>query len=807
MKHPRELMAFLLATALGTHPGLADGSIMLKNQQSEVVFDMASGTVGELRVLRDGQWQTTGAKGPVAAGRRPGEYLLAVDGKALWFNPQQVQPDGKTLKLTGSTQQMEVTITWTPVPEDAFLITYTVKSGREVQSLALGLDAFNLAPDQVRQIYCLPHSVPHFLDGDAKKAPAGLIDNGGTWNNTFSLIADATTYSVSILPPEFRLGCEPDPGAAKDYWVGFRPHPDQDHPTELAGVSPNDGSILLVANHQRPVKTGETVTRRFLLALTPNGGGYTTGFHLAQFMNLAGYRRQCNSMELYRKSMAYLLDNPCCYVRHDKHGENFMGSNHSGDGTGYGNGFCYYAMYGNSFTVAAFNQYARSVGEAPENLARLQGPNNFLLKTAVQNPNGSFWSMLPLNDETSYVDQAYRKWIQTHATGWIAYYLLIAHEIGGDPEYLAAARKALQWLASIQRDDGSYPKYFENGTPSTELQGDCAWNALAMLKASQLKIDVDRIDFKARGLRTVDWICNGPLKECRFQGSFEDVGGVVDSYCSSVSAHAAVVAYEQTKDEKFLTAAEQMLSVSLAWVTCDYAARQDQQSWDATLAWQPAYGHVESTTCWYPCSYTLPLAYLVASDLGRYRQGARAEQWTQVARCLPLLESYLRDNDKTKCKWGMEWRIFPFLVFSEWGNSQTCWATMEIFKNRAERAVNGLQFDAQLRTMIDGQSATIFAPKWGWPAPGPLVEINPEVDPLVLKTTGGDLFVILLAEGRTISDTLKFAALAALLPTGQCTVTNVADKTIIGTYGKAQLQAGIPVAFKNVQVLKLSEVR
>ena len=288
-----------------------------------------------------------------------------------------------------------------------------------------------------------------------------------------------------------------------------------------------------------------------------------------------------------------------------------------------------------------------------------------------------------------------------------------------------------------------------------------------MLKAGQLKIDVDKIDFKARGLRTVDWICRGPLKECRFQGSFEDVGGVVDSYCSSVSAKAAVAAYEQTKDEKYLAAAEQMLSVSLAWVTCDYAARQDQQSWDANRAWQPAYGHVESTTCWYPCSYTLPMVYLVASDLGRYRQGARAELWTQVARCLPLLESYLRDNDKTKCKWGMEWRIFPFLVFSEWGNSQTCWAAMEIYKNRAERAVSGLKFDAQLRTPIDGQTATIFAPKWGWPAPGPLVEIAPEVDPLVLKADGGDLFLVLLAEGRTIDDKLKFSALVRAASCGQ----------------------------------------
>jgi len=802
----RVLMVSLLAAVFCTQ-GLASDAVLLKNRKSEVVFDKASGALQDFRVLLDDQWQTSRAKGPTAAGRRPGDYLIAVDGNVQWFNLPKAEPEGDGLKFSGSAQQMEAAVTWLPVREDAFLVTYTVKAGRDANSLSLGIDAFNLASEQVRKIYCLPQSVPHLLDGDAEKAPIGLIANANTWNNTFSLITDFATYSVSILPPEFRLDCKLDHAAAKDYLVGFRPHPDKNHKDEISDVSPKDGSILLVANHNRPVKNGEIVTRRFLLSVTPNRGGYTTGYHIAQFMSLAGYHRKCNSLELYRKSMAYLLDNPNCYVRYDKHGENFMGSNQSGDGKGYGNGFCYYAMYGNSFTMAAFHQYARSLGESAAENARLKGPSQFLLKSSVQNPDGSYWSMLPLDDKTGYVNQAYRKWIETHATGWIAYYLLTAYEISDDKECLASARKALKWLAAIQKDDGGYPKYFENGKPSTELQGDCAWNALAMFKASQLKIDVEKIDFKARGLKTVDWICRGPLKECRFQGSFEDVGGVVDSYCSSVSAKAAIAAFEQTKEEKYLTAAEQMLSVSLAWVTCDYASRRDQQSWNAKLAWQPAYGHVESTTCWYPCSYTLPMAYLVASDLGRYRQGERAEVWTQVARCLPLLESYLREDDKTKCKWGMEWRIFPFLVFSEWGNSQTCWATLEIYKNRAERAVPGLRFDAQLRARIDGQTATIFAPKWGKPGPGPLLEIDANVDPLVLKAEGGDLFIILLAEGHAINDKLKFIAIADRLPASKCTVTNVLDKSLLGSFSKEQLRAGIPMIFKNVQVLKINGER
>ena len=61
---PGEWIAVLLAAALCTQGALAAESIVLRNQQSEVVFDVASGGVGDIRVLQDGQWQTTCAKAP-----------------------------------------------------------------------------------------------------------------------------------------------------------------------------------------------------------------------------------------------------------------------------------------------------------------------------------------------------------------------------------------------------------------------------------------------------------------------------------------------------------------------------------------------------------------------------------------------------------------------------------------------------------------------------------------------------------------------------------------------------------------------
>lgn len=891
----------------------AEESFSLRSKTASLSFDAETGVLRKARVLQDG-WQDLPASGPVAAGRRQGEYLFVADGKPEWFVPQEVRQEGSTLRLAYERPDARIEIVWAPVFEDAFLISYRVDAKQDIESLSVGLDVFNLDAQQIRHTYCVPQSLPYFRDGKANRVPTGLAPNLETWNNTFSLITDEVTYSLSVLPPEFRLDSRLDPRAGRDYLVGFRPAAERDEglavtyqgrtidkvgtlqlekdgtpdhqisveglkepeiltvtihrdalswtsdaarttnwkcaleregrrlnvffsplassqtasselPAELylvityrdgqssgtvfspvkqqmlPGISPNDGSILLVANHNRPVKKGQSITRRFLLAVSPNRGGYTTGRHVGQYMNLAGYRKNNNSLSLYRKSMAYLLDNPNAYTAEHNQGGNFFGAIHSGTGKPYGNGHAFYAMYGNSFAIGALNQYAQLSGIDADSLARLKGPDHFLLHTPVQNPDGSYWSMLDLLLDKGYCDQAFRKWVETHATGWVTYFLLTAHQISGEDKYLPAARKALRWLASVQREDGSFPKYFENGQASAEVQGDSAWNALAFFKAAELGLNVDGIDFKARGLQCVDWIRANQLNTRRFYGAFEDVGGVVESYTSSIAARAAVEAYRQSKDEAYLTAAEQMLTVSLAWMSCDYGWRDDTHAWDHSLLWQPAYGQIESTTCYYPCSYTLPMLYLAATEIAGHRQGEKARFWTQVARNVPLLDSFFRENDKTQAKYGMEWRAFPFLVFSDWGNGQTCWVIIETLKNRTQRAIRGLKFNAQGQTVIDGTTATIHAPKWD--ADGPLLEIDAEVDPLLLTTEDGDLYVILLAEGRTIVDKLAFKAASRLLAGSEFVLSDAVTGAELGTFSKAQLQAGVPLTVENAMMLRI----
>ncbi len=521
-------------------------------------------------------------------------------------------------------------------------------------------------------------------------------------------------------------------------------------------------------------------------------------------MALVSNPHRTNLLELYRKSMSYLLDDPCCFVATPKYGKGFWGAVHSKTGEGYGNGRAFYAMYGSSFSLAAFTQYAAMNGEDPGGMERLQeGPARFLTATDVLTPEGAYWSMLDV-DKGTLVDQANRKWLETHATGWVAYYLLNAYEIGGDARFLDAATKNLKWLASVQNSDGSFPKYFEYGKPSAEKQGDLAWNALTFLKAHEMGVAVPGEDLSRRGIQALEWLLENPVKNMQYYGSFEDVGGVIESYSSSVSAHALMAAYRLTGNAKYLQGAKAALSVSLAWITCDYCPiGQAENSWNIAKAIQPAYAQVESAVCYYSCSYTLPMMYVAASEVAAVTQGAERNYWLQIVRQFSQMEVFFSDIAGSKARFGMEWLTAPFLVFTEWGNSQTCWAIMETLRQRASIAVPDLKLDCRMQGALNGKRVSAIAPKWD-NASGSMLELDPQIDPLVLRVEDGSLRLLLLAEGMNLDATLALKGLAASLNGKGFAVINVESGQILGTYTVQQLREGIPVTVRGHLLLELN---
>jgi hypothetical protein len=792
---------YCMVVALGTvsaHPDNGN-DFSLQAGKAEIQFT-SGGLLRSIRLETHAGWRKTAAAGSVLSGRRKGEWYVRCGDKATWMKPETVAKKGNVMLLNCRGEDADLAVEWSPVFEDAFLVTCRLTAKKDLPSATIGLDMFNLPPEAVKATYCLSHSLPGIRNEEGNNIPVGFIGNDATLNNTFSLITGEGTFSLSVLTPQNRRTILPDSEAGKDYWVGFKPGT-----VPFPFPPPLNGSITLMAHCHNGILEGESVVRQFLIAAAANASGVsTTGLHIGQYMALVSNPHRTNLLELYRKSMGYLLDDSCCFVTTPKHGKGFWGAVHSGTGEGYGNGRAFYAMYGCSFSVAAFTQYAAMNGQDPRRMERLQeGPARFLTATDVLTPEGAYWSMLDV-DKGALVDQANRNWLETHATGWIAYFLLRAYEISGDDRFLDVATKNLKWLASVQNSDGSFPKYFENGKPSTERQGDLAWNALTFLKANEMGVAVLGEDLRGRGVLAMDWLLENPVKNMQYFGSFEDVGGVIESYSSSVSAHALMAAYRLTGNTKYLQGAKAALSVSLAWITCDYCPiGQPENSWNIAKAIRPAYAQVESAACYYACSYTLPMMYVAASEVAAATQGAERNYWLQIVRQFSQMDVFFSDIAGTKARFGMEWLTAPFLVFPEWGNAQTCWAIMETLRQRASIAVPSLKLDCRMQGTINGKRVSVIAPKWD-NANGNLLDLDPQIDPLVLRAEDGSLRLLLLAEGVNLDATLALKALAASLGGNSFAVINVESGQILGTYTMQQLRKGIPVTVSGHLLLELN---
>jgi hypothetical protein len=790
--------ALLIAGAAHASSAAKDAALVLRAGKMELQFT-GDGLLRNIRVASSSGWRTTAAAGSAVSSRRAGDWYVQCDGNTTWRKPGRVMKTGEALLLNCPGEDADLTVEWKPVFEDAFLITCRLTAKKDLKSADVGLEAFNLPPSAVKNVYCLPFSLPVIRDNNPK-APVGFVNNGVTFNNTFSLITAEETFSLSAIAPEERRTTIPDPQAAQDYQVGFKPSA---HATNA--LEAMDGAICLVARQQQPIPRNGTVVRQFLFAATRNAPGVNaTGGHIGQYMALVRYPHRTNLLEVYRKSMSHLLDNPSCFVNSPKSGKGYWGAIHSRTGEGYGNGRAFYAMYGSSFTIAALSQYAILNGLDPHAIERFEeGPTRLLTATPALTTDGAYWSMWNV-DTLRLVDQADRPWLETHATGWIAYYLLETYQMGGDHRFLAAAERNVRWLASVQDPDGSFPKYFEDGKPSADKQGDLAWNALAFFKAHKLKIRVSGKDLLRQGVASVDWLMAGPVRTGNYYGAFEDVGGVTESYTSSVSARALMAAYRMTGKVEYLRAAKAALSVSLAWVTCDYVpVGIPKESWDLARAVQPAYGQVESVTCYYPCSYTLPMLYLAACEVAAASHGGERDYWLQIARQFSHLDVFLSDIPGTKARFGMEWRTAPFLVFPEWGNSQTCWTIMEALRCRAAMAVPELKISGRMQGMLEGRRVTAVAPKWD-DAKGNLLDLDAEIDPLILLADDGTLYLLLLCEGREVQTTLAFHALADFLPAGKLELTDVEEKSSLGFFDGEQLRTGIAMVVSGHKLIRVT---
>ena len=197
------------------------------------------------------------------------------------------------------------------------------------------------------------------------------------------------------------------------------------------------------------------------------------------------------------------------------------------------------------------------------------------------------------------------------------------------------------------------------------------------------------------------------------------------------------------------------------------------------------------------------MMYVAASEVAAVTQGAERNYWLQIVRQFSQMEVFFSDIAGTKARFGMEWLTAPFLVFPEWGNSQTCWAIMETLRQRASIAVPDLKLDCRMQGTINGKRVSAIAPKWD-NASGSMLDLDPQIDPLVLRAEDGSLRLLLLAEGMNLDATLALKGLAASLNGNSFAVINVESGQILGTYTVQQLRKGIPVTVRGHLLLELN---
>lgn len=684
---------------------------------------------------------------------------------------------------------------------NSILATLAFIPNQPLENVSIGVRFFDIPPMKILQKYCLPLSLPYLRADSLNVIPAGFIANKETFNNTFSLITDNETYSVSVLPPSYRLNNKRDSVASSnEYLVGFTP----DRKGTLE-INPIEGSITLVCNHNYYISKGDKVIRQFLISADRNDNAiFATGLHIGEYMATVDYFHKENLTDVYRKSMSHLLNNSYCFKAIDGQKENYFGASYSQTGEPYGNGNAIYAMYGNSFSTVALNQY-KKISNNKEIDRRLSGINWFLTKSDVLTPQGAYWSMLDLLQGKGYVDQAYRKWVETHATAWVTYYLLNAYEISSNSDYLNTAIKTLKWLASVQRKDGSFPKYFENGLPSDEAMGDIAWVALSFFKADELKVKVDNVDLKKCAEQALNWMVDNVVNTKQYYGSFEDVGGVNDAYCSSVSARAFIEGYKSTNNKIYLDIAEKIMSVSLSWITCDYT-EDEMFSWNQELRIQPAYAHVESTSCYFPCSYTLPLLYKTAAELALLVDGSvKKNYWLSVSKNFNHISDFLSDNAETKMRYGMEWLLGPFLVFNEWGNSQLCWNIIDTFRYRILNQLPDFLLTPQLSANYKGDTYQLYMPEWN--EYGRLLKTQSGVEAIFFRDQKGELSLMLLSENKHVSSNFEFEGILKDFTTDEIILKNNISGETIGQYTKDQLKKGVNLNFSDFLFVKLKSVK
>ncbi len=284
------ILLFLLCFLL-THCQNQKKNIKLTGEDVVFIFDKKNKNLSNISITKSDKLKGK-ASGAYQKNKRSGDYYISLGGKSRWFNPSDFKENSNGVTFSYENSLFSAKISWKILFNDAVIIEFSVIPKHSFNNISMGLKAFNILPDDLKYIYCLPFSLPYFRKENENRIPARWISNRETLNNTFSLITSDATYSLSIVPPDFRLDNKLDSTAAHDYIISFGADDERIDTNSFAREKlpenekyiSNAGSILAIANHPFEVNKGDTIQRQFIIHVSKESGQYTTGSHIGEYM-------------------------------------------------------------------------------------------------------------------------------------------------------------------------------------------------------------------------------------------------------------------------------------------------------------------------------------------------------------------------------------------------------------------------------------------------------------------------------------------------------------------------------------------
>ena len=133
------------------------------------------------------------------------------------------------------------------------------------------------------------------------------------------------------------------------------------------------------------------------------------------------------------------------------------------------------------------------------------------------------------------------------------------------PEWLQWCRQLADWLLTQQREDGSFPRSWKNGTGEVnEESGTSSYDPVSLLVSlSQITGDQRYLD---AAIRAGEYVWSNYGSHGVFVGGTTDNPNVVDKEAGMLSLEAFLSLYEATKEAKWLERAEAAGSYTESWI-------------------------------------------------------------------------------------------------------------------------------------------------------------------------------------------------------------------------------------------------